>query len=71
MITVRIPKETLHGFGADIHAGMHTLEALRKAGVPVRGNLLPMGVSSGRLLCTDDANAADVVWAWDGEEDLT
>lgn len=71
MITVRIPKATLHGFGADIHAALHTLETLKKAGIPVLGSLLPMGVRDGRLITIDDNDAPDVVWTWDYEEDLS
>lgn len=71
MITVRIPRATLHSFGADIHAMLHTLETLKKAGIPARGSLGVMGVPDGRLMCIDDAAQAEVVWTWDYEEDLT
>jgi hypothetical protein len=67
MITVTISKATLRDFGADIHAGIHVLEALRKAGVPVLGTLLPMGVSEGVLTSHDDAMVDAIVWQWDGE----
>lgn len=69
MITVRIPKATLHSFGADIHAGLHTLEVLKRAGIPVLGSLLPMGATNGELRMSD--NGIEAVWTWDGEEDLS
>jgi hypothetical protein len=71
VITVRIPKETLRGFGADIHAMLHTLEALKKAGIPVVGSLGVMGVSKGSLLMNDRELTDEIVWTWDGEEDLS
>ncbi len=67
MITVTISKAVLRDFGADIHAGVHTLAKLKAAGIPVLGVLLPMGVSDGVLCSHDDAAADSVVWQWDGE----
>ena len=70
MITVAISKARLEAFGADVHAGIHILEKLRAAGIPVRGVLLPMGVAEGTLTMTDSDLSAELVWQWDGEEGL-
>lgn len=70
MITVRIDKSTLRNFGSDIHGGMHTLKTLQKAGIPVVGVLLPMGAANGVLTMTDDEFADEIVWTWDGGENM-
>jgi hypothetical protein len=70
VITVRISKSLLSSFGADIHVGIHTLERLRKAGIPVTGNLLPVGVGDGVLTMTNDSFTDEVIWTWDGEENM-
>lgn len=64
MIEVRIPLAVLNRFDNDVHAGVRVLEALREAGVPVRGALFPRGVDTGTLTVTDDALFEDQVWTW-------
>jgi hypothetical protein len=68
IITVVFKVSELKAFGADIHAGIHILEGLEKAGIPVVGQLLPLGVSTGELTMRMDTD--HVLYAWDGEEDL-
>ncbi len=70
MITVEISKQRLSDMGSDIHAGLHILNALNKAGIPVVGTLFPMGVADGTLTMIDDSVLETVSYVWDGEEQL-
>lgn len=48
-----------------VHRGLHTLEALREAGVPVLGTLWPEAVESGNLTVGEpDMTDGSVTWEW-------
>jgi hypothetical protein len=62
---VRIPEAHLARFECHTHRGIHTVERLREAGVPVVGVLAPLGVERGVLSVeTDDLATGDTVWRW-------
>lgn len=67
IISVVFNARELRAFGADIHAGIHILEGLKKAGVPVVGQLLPLAVSTGELTMRMDSER--VIYMWDGEQE--
>lgn len=65
MIEVRIEKRRLDAFGNEVHAGMHILDRLREAGVPIRGVLGPVVPESGVLSCEiDDLGLEEYVYRW-------
>jgi hypothetical protein len=63
---VRIPTADLARFECHTHRGIHTVERLREAGVPVVGVLAPLGVECGVLSVEDDLATGDTVWRWVG-----
>jgi len=65
MIEVQIPQRVLDKFDNPVTRGMHILNALRGAGVPVVGTLWPEGVESGSLSVDLDDLAFDGrVYKW-------
>jgi hypothetical protein len=44
--------------------GVRALEELRAAGVPVVGDLWPMGVTEGELVCHIDPMFGEITIAW-------
>lgn len=47
----------------EVHAGVHMLNKLKSAGIPIKGSLFPMGVSSGVLQREDNASG-EIVFTW-------
>jgi hypothetical protein len=63
MIEVKIEAHEVARATNDIHIGTRALERLRAAGVPVKGNLFPIGVERGRLTVYEDL-FGDTVYEW-------
>lgn len=62
---IRIPETDLARYECHTHRGIHTVERLREAGVPVVGVLAPLGVERGILSVEiDDLATGDTVWRW-------
>lgn len=68
MIEVRIDRDLYRTRfkESDVLVGVHTLNQLREAGVPVEGVLFVRGVSSGRLEIEpeDDLVGNDMIYRW-------
>lgn len=66
-IEVRISAASLARFENEVHKGMHILQKLRDAGIPVVGVLFPLSVMSGVLETEFDDLASDEwVFRWHG-----
>lgn len=66
MIEVRIPEAKLQSFnGNEVHAGLHTLQVLRNAGIPAVGVLFVQGVERGILeIELEDLAVDEWVYRW-------
>ena len=64
VVVVRIPERMIARLDHDVHLGVHALNALREAGVPVIGRLSPQSVEYGRLTIEDDLDGSRV-YTWE------
>lgn len=65
MIEVSISRAKLIAFDNDVHAGMHILNRLREAGIPVVGTIGVRWVENGVLEVEDDELASeDIVFKY-------
>lgn len=72
MIEVRIDRDALDKINHDVQHSIYVIDKLKKAGIPIRGNLITRGVERGRLTWHNDDGLDGIEWVirWfdDGEK---